>query len=125
MLIRSGASSAGLYCLHQLCFIQVLFPHCDVDQGLIFFSSLVLAVGVIGNVLVILVLISYKSMRTSTNLFLLNLRCLLNATIDGKIQPTFLILNQHRRLVGSDRLLPKRNGGDVHEEGAFPIYLKS
>ena len=72
MLIRSGASSAGLHCLHQLCFIQVLFNYCDVDQGqfpaLIFFSSLVLAVGVIGNVLVILVLISYKSMRTSTNL---------------------------------------------------------
>ena len=94
MLIRSGASSAGLYCLHQLCFIQVLFPHCDVDQGqfpaLIFFSSLVLAVGVIGNVLVILVLISYKSMRTSTNLFLLNLRCLLNATIDGKKNFSYL-----------------------------------
>ena len=41
------------------------------------FLSLVLTVGVIGNVLVILVLISYKSMRTSTNLFLLNLRFLL------------------------------------------------
>ena len=41
------------------------------------FLSLVLTVGVIGNVLVILVLISYKSMRTSTNLFLLNLRCFL------------------------------------------------
>ena len=35
--------------------------------------SLVLAVGVIGNVLVLIVILTSKSMRSSTNLFLLNL----------------------------------------------------
>ena len=35
--------------------------------------SLVLAVGVVGNVLVLIVILTSKSMRSSTNLFLLNL----------------------------------------------------
>ena len=39
----------------------------------LFFFSLVLAVGVIGNVLVLIVILTSKSMRSSTNLFLLNL----------------------------------------------------
>ena len=61
----------------HLCVISSLYFRIFGFLEFFYFGfSLVLAVGVIGNVLVILVLISYKSMRTSTNLFLLNLRCL-------------------------------------------------
>ena len=62
--------------LYFCIFFIFFFPYLLVSWFFYFGFSLVLAVGVIGNVLVILVLISYKSMRTSTNLFLLNLRCL-------------------------------------------------
>ena len=46
-------------------FSEIYFSFC--------FASLVLAVGVVGNVLVLIVILTSKSMRSSTNLFLLNL----------------------------------------------------
>ena len=67
--------------------------------------SLVLAVGVVGNVLVLIVILTSKSMRSSTNLFLLNLSiadllvlivCCPNAMIEmymrrvGKREPSIL-----------------------------------
>ena len=36
--------------------------------------SIVLTVGVLGNILVLIVILTSKSMRSSTNIFLLNLR---------------------------------------------------
>ena len=67
--------------------------------------SLVLAVGVVGNVLVLIVILTSKSMRSSTNLFLLNLSiadllvlivCCPNAMIEmymrrvGSLEPSIL-----------------------------------
>ena len=76
--------------------------------------SLVLAVGVVGNVLVLIVILTSKSMRSSTNLFLLNLSiadllvlivCCPNAMIEmymrtvSNTQPnTTLHLGEERKL---------------------------
>ena len=65
--------SPGLHCLHKLCTLQVLLTCVERFLFTLFFFSLVLAVGVIGNVLVLIVILTSKSMRSSTNLFLLNL----------------------------------------------------